>query len=75
MSAYDPEYTRGLDDYTSKADGPGASGSLQKLVDWADAGYFGDNWLGVINSDDQTLGFTTGNAAMMDWRNLEYFYY
>ena len=26
MSAYDPEYTRGLDDYTSKADGPGASG-------------------------------------------------
>lgn len=65
MSAYDPEYTRGLDDYTSKADGPGASGSLQKLVDWADAGYFGDNWLGVINSDDEILGFTTGNAAMM----------
>ena len=65
MSAYDPEYTRGLDDYTSKADGPGASGSLQKLVDWADAGYFGDNWLGVINSDDEVLGFTTGNAAMM----------
>lgn len=65
MSAYDPEYTRGLDDYTSKADGPGASGSLQKLVDWADAGYFGDNWLGVINSDDMILGFTTGNAAMM----------
>ena len=63
MSAYDPEYTRGLDDYTSKADGPGASGSLQKLVDWANAGYFGDNWLGVINSDDMTLGFTTGNAA------------
>ena len=65
MSAYDPEYTRGLDDYTSKADGPGASGSLQKLVDWANAGYFGDNWLGVINSDDMILGFTTGNAAMM----------
>ena len=65
MSAYNPEYTRGLDDYTSKADGPGASGSLQKLVDWADAGYFGDNWLGVINSDDEVLGFTTGNAAMM----------
>ena len=65
MSAYDPEYTRGLDDYTSKADGPGASGSLQKLVDWADAGYFGDNWLGVISSDDEVLGFTTGNSAMM----------
>ena len=65
MSAYDPEYTRGLDDYTSKADGPGASGSLQKLVDWANAGYFGDNWLGVINSDDALLGFTTGNAAML----------
>ena len=65
MSAYDPEYTRGLDDYTSKADGPGASGSLQKLVDWADAGYFGENWLGVISSDDEVLGFTTGNSAMM----------
>lgn len=43
----------------------GASGSLQKLVDWANAGYFGDNWLGVINSDDALLGFTTGNAAML----------
>ena len=65
MSAYDPEYTRGLDDYTSKADGEGAKGSLQKLVDWANAGYFGDNWLGVTSGDDQLLGFTTGNAAMM----------
>ena len=65
MAAYDPEYTRGLDDYTSKADGPGASGSLQKLVDWANAGYFGENWLGMIGDDDALLGFTTGNAAMM----------
>ncbi len=55
MSAYDPEYTRGLMTISSKADGPGASGSLQKLVDWANAGYFGDNWLGVINSDDMIL--------------------
>lgn len=65
MAAYDPEYTRGLDDYTSKADGEGAKGSLQKVVDWANAGYFGDNWLGVTSSDDQLLAFTTGNAAMM----------
>ena len=75
MSAYDPEYTRGLDDYTSKADGPGASGSLQKLVDWANAGYFGDNWLGVINSDDALLGFTTGNAAMLIGGTLDNFLY
>lgn len=65
MSAFDAEYTRGLDDYTSKVDGEGAKGSLEKLVEWADAGYFGDNWLGVTSSDDQLLSFTTGNAAMM----------
>lgn len=64
MSALEPEYTRGLDDYTSRAEGEGASASLQKLVDWANAGYFGENWLGVTSSDDMLLGFTTGNAAM-----------
>lgn len=65
MSAYDAEYTRGLDDYTSKVDGEGALGSLEKLVEWANNGYFGDNWLGVTNGSDTLLTFTTGNAAMM----------
>lgn len=65
MSAYDVEYTKGLDDYTSKVDGEGALGSLEKLVEWSNAGYFGDNWLGVTNGSDTLLTFTTGNAAMM----------
>ena len=64
MSAVAPEYTKGLSDYTSRAEGDGAAESLQKLVDWANAGYFGENWLGVTSGDDQLLAFTTGNAAM-----------
>ena len=34
------------------------------MVDWADAGYFGDNWQGVIDNASQILAFTSGNAAM-----------
>lgn len=65
MSAYAPEATRALDTDKTAVYGEGASGSLQKLVDWANAGYFGDNWLGVLSGDDMLLAFTTGNAAMM----------
>lgn len=64
MAGYDAEYTKGLQDYTSKADGEGARGALQKMVDWANVGYFGDNWTGVIDNAAQVLAFTTGNAAM-----------
>jgi raffinose/stachyose/melibiose transport system substrate-binding protein len=34
------------------------------MLEWADKGYFGTNWLGVINSSAQILAFTTGRAAM-----------
>lgn len=64
LAAYDPVYSAGLSDYTSRADDPAARDALQKMVDWADAGYYGDNWLGVIDNAAQILTFTTGNAAM-----------
>ena len=64
LAAYSPEYANGLSDYSSKADDPAAREALQKMVDWANAGYFGDNWLGVIDNAAQVLTFTTGNAAM-----------
>lgn len=64
MAGFDAEYTKGLQDYTSKADGDGARGALQKMVDWANAGYFGDNWTGVLDNAAQVLAFTTGKAAM-----------
>lgn len=64
LSAYDVEYTRGLGDYSSKADGQPARDCLQLMVDWAEKGYYGENWLGVADWDAQLLAFTTGNAAM-----------
>ena len=64
LSAYDVEYTKGLSDYTSKADGQPARDCLKLMLDWADKGYYGDNWLGVADWNAQLLAFTTGNAAM-----------
>jgi raffinose/stachyose/melibiose transport system substrate-binding protein len=64
LAGYDADYTAGLSDYTSKADGDAAREALQKMVDWANNGYFGDNWTGVIDNSAQILAFTTGNAAM-----------
>lgn len=64
LAGYDPQYSKGLKDYTSKADGSPAREALQKMVDWADAGYFGSNWTGVIDNSAQILAFTTGTAAM-----------
>lgn len=64
LAAYDPEYTEGLRDYTSKADGDAAREALQKMTDWAEEGYFGSNWTGVIDNSAQILAFTTGAAAM-----------
>ena len=64
LAAYDVEYTRGLSDYTSKIDGQPARDCMKLIQDWADAGYYGENWLGVADWDAQVLAFTTGNAAM-----------
>lgn len=64
LAGYDPEYCAGLEDYSVKATDAPAREAMQKMVDWANAGYFGDNWLGVTDSSSQNLAFTTGNAAM-----------
>jgi raffinose/stachyose/melibiose transport system substrate-binding protein len=63
LSAYDPAYTRGLADYSVSATGKPVSDVLTKMLEWADKGYFGANWLGVGESG-QILAFTTGKAAM-----------
>lgn len=64
LAAYDPSYAAGLKDVSSDPTGKPAREAMQKLVDWADAGYFGDNWTGVIDNSAQILAFTTGAAAM-----------
>lgn len=64
MAGYDPEYTAGLQDYSVKATDQPARDAMQKMVDWANEGYFGDNWFGVIDNSAQILAFTTGRAAM-----------
>lgn len=64
LAAVAPEYCSGLADYSVKATDQPAKDAMQKMIDWAEEGYFGDNWFGVTDSSAQTLAFTTGNAAM-----------
>lgn len=64
LAGYDKDYTMGLSDYSVKATDQPARDAMQKMVDWANEGYFGDNWLGVVENSSQILAFTTGNAAM-----------
>lgn len=64
LSAYSPEYSKKLTDYSVKADDKTAREAYQLMVDWAKKGYFGDNWLGVVDNAAQILTFTTGKAAI-----------
>jgi raffinose/stachyose/melibiose transport system substrate-binding protein len=64
LSGFDPAYTRSLANYPVSVTAKPVSDVLNKMLDWADKGYFGANWLGVINSSAQILAFTTGKAAM-----------
>lgn len=66
-----PEYAEGFKDYSVKADSPEAREALKVVVDWANKGYFGKGFKGV-DSNGQTLAFTTGEAAMTidgSWMN------
>lgn len=65
LAGCDPEYSAALADYKdiTATDQP-VRDCMQLMVDWADAGYFGDNWQGVIDNASQILAFTSGNAAM-----------
>jgi raffinose/stachyose/melibiose transport system substrate-binding protein len=64
LSAMDPTYTKGLADYSVKATDAPAAAALNKMVEWAEKGYFGDNYLGATDGSAQTLQFTTGEAVM-----------
>lgn len=64
MAAYEPTYTKGLADYSSKVTDQPARDTMNKLLEWADKGYFGKNWLGVVDDSAQTLAFTTEKTAM-----------
>ncbi len=64
LAAMDPVYTKGLADYSVKATDKPVTDALNKALEWAKAGYFGDNYLGVSNNDAQDLAFTTGKAVM-----------
>lgn len=64
LSAMDPEYTKGLSDYSVKLTDQPAKDALNKMLEWADKGYYGDNYKGVIDGSAAILTFTTGKAAM-----------
>lgn len=65
LAANAPEFSAGLRDYSVSVTDKPARETLQKLVDWADAGYFGDNWTGVQAEDAMVLAFSSGTCAMM----------
>ena len=64
LAAMDPNYSKGLVDYSVKATDKPVADALNKMLEWAKAGYFGDKYLGVTDSDAQSLAFTTGKAVM-----------
>lgn len=65
LAGYDPDYSAALQDYKdiTVTDQP-VRECMQLMVDWANKGYFGDNWQGVIDNASQILAFTSGNTAM-----------
>lgn len=54
LSAMDPEYTKGLSDYSVKLTDQPAKDALNKMLEWADKGYYGDNYKGVIDGSAQS---------------------
>lgn len=64
LAAMDPVYTEGLADYSVKATDEPAEAAWDKMLEWGEKGYFGDNYMGVADGDSQILAFTTGKAAM-----------
>lgn len=64
LSAMHVDYTKGLENYTVKVSDPPAQDAMNKLLEWADKGYYGKNWTGVTAGNAQILQFTSGKAAM-----------
>ena len=65
LAAYDVECTEGFADYPTPVAGDAVRGCLNKMLEWGEKGYYGDNWLGVMDSHEQVLAFSTGATAMM----------
>lgn len=64
LTAMYPEYVAGLNNETVDLVDQPVQDAMQKMLDWAEKGYFGENWLEVVDGNDQGLRFTTGKAAM-----------
>lgn len=64
LTAMYPEYASGLEEESSDLLGEPAKAAMQKMLDWAEAGYFGEDWYDVASGGDQGLQFTSGEAAM-----------
>lgn len=64
LAAMDPAYSKGLADYSVKTTDQPAADALNKMLEWKEKGYFGDNCMGVTDGNAQILAFTTGKAAM-----------
>ena len=64
LAAYAPDYCEGLQDYTVSATDDAVAETMELMIEWAELGYYGDNWTGVLDSSAQILAFTTSNAAM-----------
>ena len=64
LSAMNVDYTKCLESYTVKVSDQPAQDAMNKLLEWADKGYYGKNWKGVLDNNAQMLQFTSGKAVM-----------
>lgn len=64
LAAMNPEYAEGLEGYSVKVTDQPAADTLNKMLEWKEKGYFGENCMGVIDGNAQILAFTTGKAVM-----------
>lgn len=64
LTAMEPEYASKLGKESVDMMGEPVRTALQKMLDWAEAGYFGDNWMDVLNGNSQGMNFTKGETAM-----------
>lgn len=64
LSAMHVDYTKGLEKYSMKVSEQPAQDAMNKLLEWADKGYYGKNWKGVLDDNAQILQFTSGKAVM-----------
>jgi raffinose/stachyose/melibiose transport system substrate-binding protein len=64
LTAMYPEYASGLGKGSSDILGDPVKKSIEKMLEWANAGYFGENWSDILNGSDQGMKFVSGKTAM-----------